>query len=35
MLVSRQILPLEVPLGKFLRVAADLPAGDDVVRNIR
>jgi MoaA/NifB/PqqE/SkfB family radical SAM enzyme len=35
MLVGRQILPLEVPLGKFLRVAADLPAGDDVVRNIR
>jgi MoaA/NifB/PqqE/SkfB family radical SAM enzyme len=34
-LVSRQILPLEFPTSRFLRVVADQPAGDDVVRNIR
>jgi MoaA/NifB/PqqE/SkfB family radical SAM enzyme len=34
-LVSRQILPLSVALSRFLRATADLPAGDDVVRNIR
>jgi MoaA/NifB/PqqE/SkfB family radical SAM enzyme len=35
LLVSRQILPLEAAASRFLRAAADLPAGDDVVRNIR
>jgi MoaA/NifB/PqqE/SkfB family radical SAM enzyme len=35
LLVSRQILPLEAALAKFLRIVADLPAGDDVQRNIR
>jgi MoaA/NifB/PqqE/SkfB family radical SAM enzyme len=35
LLVSRQILPLSTALTRFLRVAADLPAGDDVARNIR
>ncbi len=35
LLVGRQILPLEVPLSSFLRAVADLPTGDDVVRNIR
>jgi MoaA/NifB/PqqE/SkfB family radical SAM enzyme len=34
-LVSRRIAPLAVPLERFLRLVADLPAGDDVVRNIR
>jgi MoaA/NifB/PqqE/SkfB family radical SAM enzyme len=34
-LVSRQILPLKVPLAKLLRIVADQPVGDDVVRNIR
>jgi MoaA/NifB/PqqE/SkfB family radical SAM enzyme len=35
LLVSRQILPLEVALSSFLRAVAALPTGDDVVRNIR
>jgi MoaA/NifB/PqqE/SkfB family radical SAM enzyme len=35
LLISRQILPLEVPLARFLRAAADQPAGADVARNIR
>jgi MoaA/NifB/PqqE/SkfB family radical SAM enzyme len=35
LLVSRQTLPLEAALGRFLRVTADLPAGADVTRNIR
>jgi MoaA/NifB/PqqE/SkfB family radical SAM enzyme len=34
-LVSRQLLPLEVPVAKLLRIVADQPVGDDVVRNIR
>lgn len=34
-LVSRQILPLEVPLRKLLRIVSEQPVGDDVVRNIR
>jgi MoaA/NifB/PqqE/SkfB family radical SAM enzyme len=34
-LVSRQVLPLEVPTRKLLRIVADQPVGDDVVRNIR
>jgi MoaA/NifB/PqqE/SkfB family radical SAM enzyme len=34
-LVSRQLLPLEVPTRKLLRIVADQPVGDDVVRNIR
>jgi MoaA/NifB/PqqE/SkfB family radical SAM enzyme len=35
LLVSRQILPLEVPAGKLRRIVAGLPVGDDVRRNIR
>jgi MoaA/NifB/PqqE/SkfB family radical SAM enzyme len=35
LLVSRQILPLEVPAAKLLRIVAGQPVGDDVVRNIR
>lgn len=35
LLVGRQVLPLEVPLRRFLRIAADQPAGADAVRNIR
>jgi MoaA/NifB/PqqE/SkfB family radical SAM enzyme len=35
LLVSRQVMPLEAALGRFLRVVADQPAGTDVVRNIR
>lgn len=35
LLVSRQIAPLEEPARRFLRVVAGLPAGADVVRNIR
>jgi MoaA/NifB/PqqE/SkfB family radical SAM enzyme len=35
LLVSRQIAPLEVPTAAFLRIVADQPVGDDVVRNIR
>jgi MoaA/NifB/PqqE/SkfB family radical SAM enzyme len=34
-LVSRQLLPLEVPTRKLLRIVADQPAGDDVIRDIR
>jgi MoaA/NifB/PqqE/SkfB family radical SAM enzyme len=34
-LVSRQTFPLEVALAKFLRVVAEQPVGDDVIRNIR
>jgi MoaA/NifB/PqqE/SkfB family radical SAM enzyme len=35
LLVSRQIAPLEVPARKFLRIVADQPLGEDVVRNLR
>ena len=35
LLVSRQIAPLREPARRLLRVVADLPAGADVVRNIR
>jgi MoaA/NifB/PqqE/SkfB family radical SAM enzyme len=35
LLVSRQILPLAVPTAKLLRIVAEQPVGDDVVRNIR
>ena len=35
LLVSRQIAPLEVPAHKFLRIVAEQPLGEDVVRNIR
>jgi MoaA/NifB/PqqE/SkfB family radical SAM enzyme len=35
LLVSRQIAPLDVPAAAFLRIVANLPAGADVVRNIR
>jgi MoaA/NifB/PqqE/SkfB family radical SAM enzyme len=35
LLVSRQIAPLEIPLQKLLRVVAEQPVGEDVVRNIR
>jgi MoaA/NifB/PqqE/SkfB family radical SAM enzyme len=35
LLVSRQITPLEVPARKLLRIVAEQPLGDDVVRNIR
>ena len=35
LLVSRQILPLEHPMRRFLAAAAGLPSGADVVRNIR
>jgi len=35
LLVSRQIAPLEVPVRKFLAIAAEQPAGDDVRRSIR
>jgi MoaA/NifB/PqqE/SkfB family radical SAM enzyme len=35
LLVSRQLAPLEVPARKFLRIVAEQPVGDDVVRNIR
>jgi MoaA/NifB/PqqE/SkfB family radical SAM enzyme len=35
LLVSRQIAPLEIPARKLLRIVADQPLGDDVVRNIR
>lgn len=35
LLVSRQILPLEVPAGMLRRIVAGLPVGDDVRRNIR
>jgi MoaA/NifB/PqqE/SkfB family radical SAM enzyme len=35
LLVSRRILPLEVPASRFLRIVAEQPVGEDVVRNIR
>jgi MoaA/NifB/PqqE/SkfB family radical SAM enzyme len=35
LLVSRQVAPLEVPARKMLRIVAEQPLGDDVVRNIR
>jgi MoaA/NifB/PqqE/SkfB family radical SAM enzyme len=35
LLVSRLIAPLEVPARKLLRIVAEQPLGDDVVRNIR
>jgi MoaA/NifB/PqqE/SkfB family radical SAM enzyme len=35
LLVSRQIVPLAVPARKLLRIVAEQPLGDDVVRNIR
>jgi MoaA/NifB/PqqE/SkfB family radical SAM enzyme len=35
LLVSRQIAPLEFPARKFLRIVAEQPVGEDVVRNIR
>jgi MoaA/NifB/PqqE/SkfB family radical SAM enzyme len=35
LLVSRQIAPLEHPTRRFLRVVAEQPVGDDVVRDIR
>jgi hypothetical protein len=35
LLVSRQIAPLGVPARAFLRIVAEQPVGDDVVRNIR
>jgi MoaA/NifB/PqqE/SkfB family radical SAM enzyme len=35
LLASRQIAPLEQAASRFLRIAANLPAGADVVRNLR
>jgi MoaA/NifB/PqqE/SkfB family radical SAM enzyme len=35
LLVSRQITPVQVPARKFLRIVAEQPLGEDVVRNIR
>ena len=35
LLVSRQIAPLEHAARRFLRIVADQPVGEDVVRNIR
>jgi MoaA/NifB/PqqE/SkfB family radical SAM enzyme len=35
LLVSRQIAPVQVPARKFLRIVAEQPLGEDVVRNIR
>ena len=35
LLVSRQVAPLAVPTRKLLRIVAEQPVGDDVVRNIR
>jgi MoaA/NifB/PqqE/SkfB family radical SAM enzyme len=34
-LVSRQVLPLDAALSRFLRIVADQPAGTDVIRNIQ
>jgi MoaA/NifB/PqqE/SkfB family radical SAM enzyme len=34
-LVSRQLLPLEAPTRKLLRIVSDQPVGADVIRNIR
>ena len=35
LLVSRRIAPLSEPVRRFLQIVAELPAGSDVVRNIR
>ena len=35
LLVSRQTAPLQEPVRRFLRIVAELPAGADVVRNVR
>ncbi len=35
LLVSRQVLPLEEPLRRFLALVGDQPVGDDVVRSLR
>ncbi len=35
LLVSRRLVPLEIPLRKFLGVVREQPVGDDVVRSIR
>jgi hypothetical protein len=35
LLVSRQVRPLERAMSRFLAIAAGLPGGGDVVRNIR
>jgi MoaA/NifB/PqqE/SkfB family radical SAM enzyme len=35
LLVSRQVAPLAAPTRTFLRIVADQPLGDDVVRNLR
>ena len=35
LLVSRQVLPLERALERFLAIVADQPIGTDVARNIR
>jgi MoaA/NifB/PqqE/SkfB family radical SAM enzyme len=35
LLVSRQIAPLEVPARKLLRIVAEQPVGEDVVRKFR
>lgn len=35
LLVSRQTAPIEEPVRRFLRIVAELPAGADVVRNVR
>jgi MoaA/NifB/PqqE/SkfB family radical SAM enzyme len=35
LLASRQIAPLREAASRFLRIAANLPAGADVVRNLR
>jgi MoaA/NifB/PqqE/SkfB family radical SAM enzyme len=35
LLVSRRILPLDIAAARFLRIVAEQPVGEDVVRNIR
>jgi len=35
LLVSRQTAPIEEPVRRFLRIVGELPAGADVVRNVR
>jgi MoaA/NifB/PqqE/SkfB family radical SAM enzyme len=35
LLVSRRVAPLAAPTRTFLRIVADQPLGDDVVRNLR
>lgn len=35
LLVSRRITPVEELLRRFLRIVSDLPAGADVIRNVR